>query len=72
MSDLTEEELALLDSVETPPAVHKARRNRKAAEETETVDGPVPAAPTSILRGPLTPAQYDDDGWGGLPVQMRG
>lgn len=30
-------------------------------------------APAPVAtRGPHTPAQYDDDGWGGLPVQMRG
>lgn len=23
-------------------------------------------------RGTFSPAQHDDDGWGGLPVQMRG
>lgn len=29
-------------------------------------------APTPVAtRGPHTPAQYDDDGWGDLPVQMR-
>lgn len=23
-------------------------------------------------KGPLSPAQFDDDGWGDTPVQMRG
>ena len=27
--------------------------------------------PVSPPRGPLTPVQYEDDGWDDVPVQMR-
>jgi hypothetical protein len=29
-------------------------------------------APKVDERGPLSPAQHEDDGWGDTPVQMRG
>lgn len=43
-----------------------------AVKHVEEEDAPVEAAAPAPARGPYTPAQWDDDGWGGLPVQMRG
>lgn len=78
MDDLTPEELSLLaeeaeavadaEDAAVEPEAPKPTRRRKAEHEA----GPEPAPPTSILRGPHTPVQFDDDGWAGLPVQMRG
>jgi hypothetical protein len=36
---------------------------KQAGTEKSTIDG---------ARGPLSPEQHDDDGWGDTPVQMRG
>jgi hypothetical protein len=64
--DLTPEERALLAG-HGQPADAPARKGRPAARRPE------PTAPaTEAARGPLSPAQWDDDGWGTTPVQMRG
>jgi hypothetical protein len=44
------------------PKSEKDRKNARAAD----------AASATGRRGELTPEQYDDDGWGDTPVQMRG
>ena len=71
---LTPEERALLESAdptivdappEPEPVVRRPRPRRTPPPDVETVAD-------QAARGPITPAQYvDDDGWGGLPVQMR-
>jgi hypothetical protein len=62
MSELTAEERALLGADEDRP--RRGRPPRRVADETPTT------TPTS-MRGSITPAQWDDDGWGDTPVQMR-
>lgn len=70
MSELTEEEKALLAEAEAhedivdAPAPKRATR-RKAAEEAPVEQVAV------VEHGPYTPAQFGDDGWGDLPVQYR-
>lgn len=77
---LTAEELALLAAEEDVPA--KKTRVKKA-EAPATLPAPVAerleeaaAHPEKRVsrpaRGTVTPVQFDDDGWGDLPVQMRG
>ena len=64
MTRLTAEERRLLEQEQqaTTPT-----RRRQAAD---TEDAPeADAAPEHLRR---TPVQYGDDGWGDLPVQMRG
>lgn len=73
MSELSEDEKALLATtdVNEADATEKRPRRRRpehGAERQEEVAAPAP----SPARGPYTPVQYDDDGWGDLPVQMRG
>lgn len=60
MSELTPEEKALLEAAETD-TVRKTRPRGKHAESAGNPE-----------RGPHTPVQFEDDGWNGLPVQMRG
>lgn len=72
MSDLTPDERALLAAAETDDdAADKkaAARRRKPELATQAHEDTVPAAPA---RGPYSPVQFEDDGWGDLPVQMRG
>jgi hypothetical protein len=45
-----------------------AGRVKRATRKTEDK----PEAPPEPDRGPLSPAQHEDDGWGDTPVQMRG
>jgi hypothetical protein len=45
---------------ETPEPAEVAKSDQEAGKKGESA------------RGELSPAQFDDDGWGGLPVQMRG
>ncbi len=62
---LTPEERHLLaNNAEADPPPQAARR--PARKTTASGIG------GSQERGQLTPAQYDDDGWGNTPVQMRG
>ncbi len=71
MSELTAEEQALL--AETRP--RRGRPPRRVEPEPTPVEPAPPAAQVAVEvrdRGPHTPDQYDDDGWGDLPVQMRG
>jgi hypothetical protein len=62
---------------ETPPVRRGRPPRRKPVPEPtpepayESTPAPPPVEPTAVVRGPVTPAQYGDDGWGGLPVQMR-
>lgn len=63
MSDLDADEQALLAAEDKPAA----RRRGKVTADVET---PAPAA--APARGPYTPVQFDDDGWGDRPIQMRG
>ncbi len=44
---------------EQTPARRGARRPTEAEAEV-------------VQRGPVTPVQHEDDGWGDTPVQMRG
>lgn len=60
---LTDEEKKLLAASDGA-----SRRGRKSAPREDLPE----AAAASPERGPHTPAQYDDDGWGDTPVQMRG
>lgn len=78
MSDLTPEELELLQAADEPEAPvvveeeHRKPRTRKkveAAAPAAAAEAPAAQAPA---RGPFTPVQFHDDGWNGLPVQMRG
>lgn len=73
MSELTAEELALLQATESSVDEPK-RRGRPRKVETVVLDGPVTVVqqPPARVRGPHTPVQFVDDGWGGVPVQMRG
>lgn len=65
---------------EEPVEEPKRRRpGRKRSASAEDDKDPVdPADPEDEdkdkdqERGPLSPAQFDDDGWGDTPVQMRG
>lgn len=76
--DFTPDELRLLNR----PAVQKPRKPKdeevKASEEREPVDkragakGDKQDQGQSQERGPLSPVQFDDDGWGDTPAQMRG
>ena len=59
MSDLSPEERALLRDP-------KARTVKPEPAKPEPVTVKAPA------RGNVTPLQYGGDGWGDLPVQMRG
>jgi hypothetical protein len=61
-SKLTPEEEALLAG-DAKPQPRKITGRPSAAEQSTVV--------AASERGPVSPAQYDDDGWGGLPVQMR-
>lgn len=54
-----------------PPAVDRAFEMFKPPPPAEVPVADVLAG-GGEARGPITPAQWDDDGWGGLPVQMRG
>ncbi len=62
MTELTAEERTLLARAEED----KPRRGRPP-RRTESTDEQLVRS-----RGPHTPAQFDDDGWNDLPVQMRG
>lgn len=52
-------------ATEEPPA-KAAADVEKAPAKTAAVEEAAPE------RGPFSPVQHDDDGWGGIPVQMRG
>lgn len=67
MSELSPEELALLAQAEQEP---EAAKPDKAGRRRKADDLAAQAAPAP--RGPFTPVQFEDDGWNGLPVQMRG
>lgn len=61
---------------ELPPEELKLRpppkRNKKDDEEVKAPENESRTDVHIMERGPLSPAQYDDDGWGETPVQMRG
>lgn len=42
---------------------------KTARKKTDTKDDTEDAGE---VRGTMTPVQYDDDGWGNVPIQMRG
>lgn len=44
----------------------------ESSKEPQRQTEQAPAETPSPDRGPFTPAQYDDDGWGDTPAQMRG
>lgn len=69
MSELTAEEKELLAGADAEP--RKPRGRRKHEVEAPAAPEPAPA-PAKPARGPHTPAQWDDDGWGDTPIQMRG
>ncbi len=48
-----------------PPVDEMPRKPRKKAESKDAEDA-------GEVRGTMTPVQYDDDGWGNVPIQMRG
>lgn len=51
---------------ETPDAAEAEKSDQEVGKSSDE------AGKNETARGALSPAQYDDDGWGGLPVQMRG
>lgn len=63
MSDLTAEEQRLLARAQPDPEPRRRPRREEPVEAPKDAGQP---------RGPLTTAQHDDDGWGDIPVQMRG
>lgn len=46
-----------------PDPKKTARKKAETKDDTENA---------GEVRGTLTPEQFDDDGWGDTPVQMRG
>ena len=55
------------------PARRRAEMDTATATDTTSdVDSKDPVDETEPERGTLSPAQFDDDGWGDTPVQMRG
>lgn len=69
-SELSPEELAMLAAAERPAPKTKKKAEDKPEPKAE-VKAPVVEEPV-LERGPYSPAQFDDDGWGDTPVQMRG
>jgi len=80
---LTDEERALLASadetapaVEAPAPAEKKTRAKKPKGDEAPVEAPAPAAAT--VNGPgvdhpaRQPDQFEVDGWGDTPLQMRG
>lgn len=81
MARLTADEKRLL-------AENESKTASRPADDTKPLDGDAPVDPKSAPqeketpaaglapatgdRGPNTPVQHDDDGWGDTPVQMRG
>ncbi len=70
MSELTAEELALLQQAEEPAIEEPKRRGRPRKTEAEPaiVEAPEPEPMQAPARGPHTPVQFHDDGWGNWPV----
>ncbi len=72
---LSPEELDLLKdsgpSGPTPPKT-KVEDQPKAEPFKEQPKDEANASEGEEARGDQSPAQYDDDGWGNTPVQMRG
>lgn len=54
---------------DVPVAAADEAPKKGARKKVDTKDGTENAGE---VRGPLTPEQFDDDGWGDTPVQMRG
>jgi hypothetical protein len=52
----------------------KTTARKKVDDKPEVKADPQVTPPTEATtqRGPLSPAQHEDDGWGDTPVQMRG
>ncbi len=56
-----------------PAQVAKGKRSdAQANADAAKVADDTSAAQDVTKKGPLSPAQHDDDGWGDTPVQMRG
>lgn len=77
-------EEAALAAEAAAAAVEAEKQAAEAAAEAKKPRGKAAAAPADepaieefpveepVARGPFTPVQFHDDGWNGLPVQMRG
>jgi hypothetical protein len=65
-------------SIEREDKTAERRGGRRRSEEPVATPAPAPersevtTLSADSKRGPLSPAQHDDDGWGDTPVQMRG
>jgi hypothetical protein len=53
----------------TPPPAPAPTTETEPQQKAEDAE---PAAESTPKRGPLTPVQFDGDGWNDLPIQMRG
>jgi hypothetical protein len=82
---LSDEERRLLMRAAQDEAASRRTRRPVRSREAEPVPGDQPVATPArvepapsgeparaLVRGTLTPAQFEDDGWAGVPVQMRG
>ncbi len=64
----SDEERKILDGPVASPDARPAGKQRTRKSE----DKPAEQTEKPAERGPLSPVQHDDDGWGDTPVQMRG
>lgn len=78
MSESTPLDERLVSARTQRPARKRADMDTATATDTSDVDSKDPADESAkpedgeSKRGTQSPAQYDDDGWGDTPVQMRG
>jgi hypothetical protein len=67
--DLTDDEKRLLAKENADLAKEQSKKDEKAAKKDDKRSEK--AGDKSEDRGDKSPVQFDDDGWGGVPVQMR-